>query len=138
MKNLMTLVIVAFIFISCNNQRYFKKDGTFFGHSQSKYKDEPFIGYSKVTIVHGKIKQIDFRIIDTSKNEIFDSLYEKHFIGNQEYINQCRNDWNGVKNYPAKLILTQNLNRVDAVSGATWSYNMFKCSAQIALKEADK
>jgi major membrane immunogen (membrane-anchored lipoprotein) len=54
------------------------------------------------------------------------------------YVQQCRNDWQGVQSYPGKLIEKQNLNKVDATSGATWSFNIFKASADSALKKALK
>lgn len=42
------------------------------------------------------------------------------------------------RKYSDKLIETQDINRVDAISGATVSYNLFKEAASKALEEAEK
>lgn len=75
--------------------------------------------------------------MDTSNQELFDEKYEKHFIGNELYTNQCRNDWKGVQSYPEKLLKSQRLDDLDAVTGATWSYNIFKSSISIALQKVN-
>jgi len=51
------------------------------------------------------------------------------------YIDQCRNDWKGVQHYPAELLKKQKIDLVDAVSGATWSYIIFKASVEKALNK---
>ena len=82
--------------------------------------------------------EISFVIRDSNLHETFNGDYEKHFQGNELYIQQCRNDWNGVKTYPPKMIETQDVNKIDAISGATWSYNIFKESVKEALKRTKK
>jgi major membrane immunogen (membrane-anchored lipoprotein) len=132
-------ILLGFIFLavlSCAFKSNYKNDGVFEGRSRSRYTSEPFVAISKVHIEQGIIRKIDFQIIDTLNNELFDDKYENHFIGNSDYINQCRNDWKGILKYPAELIKTQEMDSVDAVSGATWSYNMFKSSTEIALDKA--
>lgn len=131
-------VITTLLIISCAAKSNFKNDGVFEGRSRSRYTSEPFVAISRVHIENGLIRKIDFQIIDTLNNELFDDKYEKHFIGNSDYISQCRNDWNGILRYPAELIKTQEMDSVDAVSGATWSYNMFKSSTEIALSKAKR
>jgi hypothetical protein len=44
---------------------------------------------------------------------------EKHFVNNELFINQCRNDWKGVQTYPQKLIKKRYIDCVDAFRGAT-------------------
>ncbi len=130
---------LGFLFLnSCVSKPSYKNDGVYEGKSQSIYKSEPFLAESKVYIKQGKITKVDFQIVDTLKNEVFDEKYEKHFIGNKLYIDQCRNDWKGMRNYLRKLLKTQNIDNIDAVSGATWSYNMFKSSVSEALKNVKK
>jgi major membrane immunogen (membrane-anchored lipoprotein) len=114
------------------------KDGTYKGKSRSTYTAEPYYGFVEITVENGRMKQIDFKIADTTNNEIFDSAYEKHYTGNEEYIQQCRNDWNGVKTYPKNLIKKQDVEKLDAITGATWSYRIFTCSVKEALKNAKK
>jgi major membrane immunogen (membrane-anchored lipoprotein) len=109
------------------------RDGNYTGRSQAQYTREPYVGKVDLCIEKGKIIKVSFTITDTSLNEIFDDKYERHFVGNNLYIQQCRDDWKGVKFYPAKLLETQDIDKVDAVTGATWSYNIFKASVKEAL-----
>ena len=111
-------------------------DGVYFGESRSIYVQEPYYGPTTVTIKDDQIVSVDFRIIDKTHNEVFDEKYEKHFKGNDEYIQQCRKDWEGVQTYPKTLLKKKSIEKVDAVSGATWSYNMLRASLQEALKAA--
>jgi major membrane immunogen (membrane-anchored lipoprotein) len=113
-------------------------DGIFEGQSQHIYKDEPFWGRVQIKVNNGRFSVVSFVIRDSNLHETFDQFYEKHFTGTPEYIQQCRNDWNGVQTYPGKLLESQNINKVDAMSGATWSYNIFKASADSALNKAIK
>lgn len=113
-------------------------DGNYSGQSRSVYIDEPYWGSVHFTLKNGNYSGISFIIRDSSLHEAFDSIYEKHFQGNDLYIQQCRNDWKGVQTYPGKLIETRNINKVDAVTGATWSFNIFKASVTDALSKAGK
>lgn len=125
--------------ISAISAQEIYKDGTYTGKTQSIYKAEPFLGVSTIIIKDSKIESVNFYIIDTAANELFDEKYEKHYEGvNQEYVEQCRNDWKGIQRYPKVLKAKQKLEEVDAVSGATWSYNMFKDASKIALQKAKK
>jgi major membrane immunogen (membrane-anchored lipoprotein) len=112
------------------------QDGKYGGISRATYKYEPFWGIVHFTIKNGEFTDINFVIRDSSLHETFDGKYEKHFEGNPEYIQQSRNDWKGVQTYPKKFSEKQDINKVDAVSGATWSYNIFKASVNEALKKA--
>ena len=112
-------------------------DGIYEGKSGAGYIHEPYTGMVKIEIKNSHFTKIDFSIMDTLNNEIFDSTYWKHYIGNKIYIAQCRQDWKGVLYYPRRLIETQDIEKVDAISGATWSYNLFKQSTLMALKAAN-
>lgn len=112
------------------------RDGTYEGISRDSYTDEPYWGIVKVKIDKGLVTGITFQVRDSNLHEQFDGTYEKHFEGNQVYIEQCRNDWKGVQTYPGKLLELQDIRKVDVVSGATWSYNIFKASLDEALKAA--
>ena len=81
--------------------------------------------------------KVEFYVRDSSKQEYFDDKYEKYFADNDEYIKQCRNDWKGIQSYPDSLLKYQDLNKVDVISGATWSYNIFMASAGEALSVAE-
>jgi major membrane immunogen (membrane-anchored lipoprotein) len=112
------------------------KDGTYTGSSRAKYKYEPYWGKVKLTVRNNVLTEVLFSIRDSNLHEDFDGKYEKHFVGNEMYIQQSRNDWKGVQAYPSKLSEKQNINKVDAITGATWSYNIFKASVDEALKNA--
>lgn len=113
-------------------------DGIYEGRSRSKYIHEPFMGHVVLQISQGKIKDIRFSITDTLNHEVFNEKYEKHYAGNNEYIIQCRNDWRGTNLYPAMLLKKQDIRKIDAISGATWSYNIFTACVNIALSKAQK
>ena len=130
------LLVVVLVAMSLCPGPY--RDGVYQGKSRAGYVQEPYVGFIKIEISKGKISKVDFEIRDTLNHEIFDSNYEKHYVGNQVYIEQCRHDWKEVQNYPKRLLETQHIEKVDAVSGATWSYNIFKQSTLAALKNACK
>lgn len=130
------IILLVLLSLACTQQPKLR-NGIYEGRTQSKYKQEPFLAVSKVSIENSTISNIDFYIIDTTNNELFDEKYEKHFIGNnEEYVQQCRNDWGGVQRYPKELLQKQNIDSVDAITGATWSYNMFHDATAIALEKA--
>ena len=128
-------VIMPIVLCCCKDQvRY--TDGVYSGKSKAIYNDENFWGQVQITIKKGKIVDVDFKIIDSTLHEVFDYTYEKHYIGNDLYMQQCRDDWQGVLKYPEKLIKHQNIDDVDVISGATWSYNMLKYATIEALQNA--
>ena len=112
------------------------QDGKYLGQSQSTYIDEPYWGIVSFSLKDGLFTGINFIIRDSVLHEPFDSLYARHFKDNDLYIEQCRNDWKGVLSYPKKLIEGQNIGNLDAVSGATWSYNIFRAALNDALNKA--
>lgn len=140
MKNtfiLLTLAIFLLSSFSCDKDKgsVMLNDGTYKGSSQSHYTMEPYVGTAIIEIKDHKIIGVEFQIVDTLNNEVFGSDYEKHYPDNELYQQQCRNDWQGVINYPKELLAKQRVDSIDAVSGATWSYNIFVASVREALKE---
>jgi major membrane immunogen (membrane-anchored lipoprotein) len=134
----LAIVLISLLIYSLRSAGGPYKDGVYEGRSHAIYSYEPYVGVVKLTVKDGWITEVDFKIVDTVKNELFDSNYERYMNGNELYIQQCRNDWKGVQAYPGVLLKNQELDKVDAVSGATWSYNMFSYSVRIALKNAKK
>jgi hypothetical protein len=125
---------------SCQNDKVIQdtlsryRDGSYEGRSRGDYTDEPYWGIAKIKIENGLFTRINFMIRDSNLHEIFNEQYEKHFAGNPDYIQQSRNDWAGVQAYPKKLSEVQDTNKLDAISAATWSYNIFRASVSDALK----
>lgn len=112
------------------------RDGSYEGQSRYNYKDEPYWGRVRIRIENGVPVAINFVIRDSNLHETFNQVYEKHFQDNPLYIQQCRNDWKGVQTYPVRYLESRRIDKVDAMSGATWSYNIFKASLEEALKMA--
>ena len=112
-----------------------------------KYKDgdyevttakdhEGYYCKAKVSIKDNKITNIEWNIYDLY-NKIFDEKYEEVYAGNNFYQQQCRDDLKGAKTYGPKLVEVQNINKVDAISGATWSNRIFKSAIGLALEKAE-
>lgn len=150
MKNKIPVILLVALFIgfavffhhysaatfSNSTDSPYYKDGIYHGYSRSIYIYENFWGKVQLTIKNGKITDVEFQIIDQDKNEVFSETYERHYTGNDHYIEQCRNEWKGIQTYPQLLLEKQNINDLDAITGATWSFNIFKDSVAIALREA--
>ena len=134
------ILLLAFLMILCSQkpvdlEKRELRNGTFEAKSQSYYDSENYWGYVRLQIQEGKIVDVKFKIRDSTLHESFDAKYEAHFAGNELFIQQSRNDWKGVQQYPIKLLEKQNIKEVDAVSGATWSYNYFRSCVEKALKD---
>ncbi len=115
---------------------YGNASGVFKGESRARYTGENYWGVAELTIEDGRITCLDFYIIDKAKNEVFGEEYERHFKGMALYQEQCRNEWAALQIYPEEFLKKQNMNNVDAISGATWSYNLMKASIEEALKKS--
>lgn len=127
------IFLTAFLFLGEQDW----KDGTYKGISRSVYTGEPYFANTCLKIENGKITSISFFVRDSARHEDFNEKYEKYFYGNEIYVQQCRNDWKGVESYPDSLLKYQDLSKVDVISGATWSYNLFKAATVEALKQAE-
>jgi uncharacterized protein len=149
-----SLLILFFEYLNCSGQSLDMpvksqddkvpaySDGFYQGMSRGEYIYEPYWGICRLKIEKGLFTEVNFIIRDSSLHEMFDGQYEKHFAGNPDYILQSRNDWAGVQAYPKKLSEVQDTGKLDAITGATWSYNIFRASVREALKkgghESDK
>lgn len=110
-------------------------DGNYTGYSRGIYGGEPYWGIIRMNVKDGKFTDVSFTIRDSTLHETFNEGYAKHFAGNEVYIQQTKNDWNGVKTYPSRLMQKQDIEKVDVITGATWSYNIFRASFTEALKK---
>ncbi len=132
-----TEIIFFLLSSSCvvkNGNKY--KDGEFAGISRSIYQREYFYGVTEITISEGKITDVDFSIIDMDNKVFFDEKYEERFKDIPEYMEQCRNEWKAINIYPDILLEKQKIDSLDAITAATWSFNMFESSLTEALKKA--
>ena len=134
-----TGIIIFLLSVSCvvkNGNKY--KDGEFAGISRSIYQQENFYGVTKITVLDGKITDVDFRIIDMDNKVFFDEKYEERFKDIPEYVVQCRNEWKAINIYPDILLKNQEIDSLDAITAATWAYNMFESSLRETLKKASR
>ena len=81
---------------------------------------------------------MDFSIIDMDNKVFFDEKYEERYKDIPEYVNQCRNEWKAINIYPNILLEKQKIDSLDAITGATWAYNMFESSLKEALEKASR
>jgi len=96
-------------------------------------------GYSTaaaISVTANRIVVVNWSIYDERNKRYFDDTYEEMYTGNPVYIQQCRNDRRGMAIYAERLIETQELDSVDRVTQATWSWNKFKSVTGKALKDA--
>jgi major membrane immunogen (membrane-anchored lipoprotein) len=122
---------------SCENSKNGEyKNGIYKGETKSIYQGEFYWGTMYVDVKDKSINDISFSIIDRNNNEMFNQYYENHYLGNDTYIQQCRNDWAGMNKYINEFMKGKDLTKVDAITGATWSYNLFKDSLEEALNKA--
>jgi imidazolonepropionase-like amidohydrolase len=98
---------------------------------------EGYFCKAKVTIANQKIMGVEWNIFDRNRsNRIFDETYEEVYAGNKLYQQQCQDDLKGTKTYGPKLVETQDLHKVDAVTGATWAHKKFVNIMKSALEKA--
>ena len=137
-KRIIFILTVCLIGIcsGCGTKK--QADGEFEGESRGDYLSENYWGVSKIELEKGKLADIEFYIIDKNLDEIFGNEYEKHYEGNETYIRQCRNECAALPVYVKKLLDSGDINQVDAITGATWSYDLLKASYLAAMDKAGK
>jgi major membrane immunogen (membrane-anchored lipoprotein) len=142
-----SLGVVLFVISSCikndetkntDTAKNIKKyiDGSHSGRTVQD--DEGYIASATIEVNKGLITAVDWEIYDNNRKRYFDSTYQEVYVGNPLYIQQCRDNMAGMIAYGPKLIETQDIDQVDVITGATWSYNQFKSVVSIALKNADQ
>jgi major membrane immunogen (membrane-anchored lipoprotein) len=109
------------------------KDGNY--EVKTEKDAEGFYCKAKVTIKDKKITNVEWNIYDF-EDRVFDETYEEVYSGEPKYQKQCRNDLKGAITYGPKLMETQDIKKVDSISGATWSNKNFKKAINLALQKA--
>ena len=110
------------------------KDGDY--EVQTEKDHEGYYCIATVSIKDNKITNVEWNIYDSVNGIIFDEKYEKIYVGNPTYIQQCRDDLKGAETYGPKLIEVQDIEKVDAISKATWTNIHFKNAVKLALEKA--
>ena len=120
------------------------KDGTYEAQS-SMYEalesdeDEGGEGYGvvSITVKDNKITACEFTTYmpdGTVKDEEYGKKNGE--IANQDYYNKAQRAVKASQNYAEQLAAKGDLKHVDAITGATISYNEFNEAVELALKEA--
>ena len=137
-KTFLAVAIAALILLLCGQAASpVRSDGSFEAETRSVYVSENYWAVAKIAIKDGKIAALDFQITDRDKKEIFGPEYERHYAGMPEYVLQCRNEVKGIAAYAKAFAETKDLSRVDAISGATWSFNLFRDAVKLAWEKSE-
>lgn len=112
-------------------------DGTY-EVAEPEADGEGYLTKGTLVVEKGRIVADEVVIWDSARSRPFDGTYEEVFAGNDEYIAQSRGDWAGLQAYMKDLVATQQLESVDALSGATWTYEKFTSAMGKALEKATK
>jgi major membrane immunogen (membrane-anchored lipoprotein) len=145
---LITSVVLAGLLAGCGGQKGGGHSDEHKGHNPGGgYKDGTYtarsgtdelggVGVITLTIENGRITKADFKGIQVT-GQPKDAEYGKT-IGNinQEYYNKAQKAVKGAAAYAPRLIETQDVDKVDAVSGATVSHSQFTEAVKKALKQA--
>ena len=129
----------------CSSKGGSYKDGTYTAKSAvyegfaDEDEEEGGDGYgvATITVKDNKITGCEFTTYMTD-GTVKDSEYGKQNgeIANQDYYNKAQRAVRASENYAQQLAEKGELSKVDAISGATISYNEFKEAVQEALKQA--
>jgi major membrane immunogen (membrane-anchored lipoprotein) len=148
---LTVLFALCSIFVGCGgNAEGPYKDGEYEGKSGAT--TEGYYGKANVTVKKGRIDKVDFKIYDTavfksfgnSKHKDADELLLDETYKNEVYETapgyqeQTENELKGIEKYEGELVEKQAVDEVDAISGATWSYELFQETLKDTLEQARK
>ena len=133
------------IFVGCGQKSY--ADGVYTARSEiyeglfDEDGDEGGDGYGEVTLTisGGEITDCRFSTYMTD-GTLKDENYGKQNgeIANQDYYNKAQRAVKASENYAEQLSAKGDLSEVDAISGATISYNEFQEAVEAALKQAEQ
>ena len=122
------------------------KDGTytaqssvFEGIEDEEFGEENGDGYGEVTITVKDNKIVDCQFTTyMTDGTVKGADYGKQdgAIANQDYYNKAQRAVQASQNYADQLKAKGDLKEVDAISGATISYNEFNEAVKLALKQA--
>ena len=136
-------LLAASVFAGCSSSY---KDGTytaqssvFEGLEDEEFEGENGDGYGEVTITVKDNKIVDCQFTTymtdgTVKGEDYGK--QDGAIANQDYYNKAQRAVQASQNYADQLAAKGDLKEVDAISGATISYNEFNEAVKLALKQA--
>ncbi|MDR3563952.1 MAG: FMN-binding protein [Negativicutes bacterium] len=118
-----------------HNHSVVYKDGTYV--AKSSPDERGAVGEIAITIEKGKISKTEYKGIQKD-GKIKDKEYgmTNGKIENQDYYDKAQLALKATGTYTARLVETQSVAEVDAISGATVSFNQFTEAAKKALGQA--
>lgn len=129
MKKFVTLLLICILLISCGNSGNSLKDGDYTGTYSSEGDNRSTVNV-KIKIKQGKIQEVIAEELDKN-GKIKDENYGKN-SGDKNY-KLAQKAVKNFKEYPNELIKKQNIDEVEAISGATISHKLFKEAVKNAL-----
>ncbi len=128
MKKLVVLALSLVLLVACSSA---PKDGTYQGNYTAD--DNSSSMSVELTITDGKISECTLIAYD-QEGKIKDENYGKN--AGAENFALAQKALAGMKQYPALLIEAQNVDDIDAVSGASVSLQEFRIAVKDALSNA--
>jgi major membrane immunogen (membrane-anchored lipoprotein) len=123
------LVLLALVLAACGGGKL--KDGSYEGRSTADSRGA--YGVVKIEVKDGKIASAEF-LQYNSDGTVKDESYGKE--SGEENYKKAQDALENSRQYPEKLVETQNVDKVDAVTGATSSWKQFQEAAKDALAKA--
>ncbi len=139
MKRVMVCLILALAMTGATGFAEEKlRDGVF--QEATKPDGEGYYCRVVLTVAQGRIVKCEWEIRDARrKDRLFDETYGPEvFKGHTLYIKQSEENLSGMQTYATRLIETQSLAEVDAVTGATWARGKFQEALTAVLPKARK
>lgn len=136
---ILAIIVVAASFAGCGGSKSYA-DGTYTGKSSIiEDNDGEGDGYGEVTITikDGKITECTFNTYEPD-GTLKDENYGKQNgeVANQDYYNKAQKALAGSKEYARLLVESGDYHSIDAISGATISYDQFMEAVDNALRQA--
>ena len=136
---LLAVAVITVFFAGCGSTKTYA-DGTYTGKSEVyEDNDGQGDGYGVVTLTikDGKITECEFNTYEpdgTLKDEDYGK--QNGEVANQDYYNKAQKALAGSKQYAKLLVESGDYHSIDAISGATISYNQFLDAVEDALRQA--
>lgn len=134
MKRLLVVIISICMIIAlaaCGESKAQLQDGTYEGKSEPDSRGG--YGVVKIEVKDGKITSAEF-LQYNSDGSLKDESYGKD-AGEENY-KKAQAALEAAGKYAEKLVETQDVDKVDAITGATSSWNTFKEAANNAIAQA--
>jgi major membrane immunogen (membrane-anchored lipoprotein) len=124
----------------CGSKNY--ADGTYTGQSSVYESDDSNgngYGVVNITIKDNAVTECTYETYEPD-GALKDSDYGKQNgeIANRDYYNKAQKAIAACEKYAAQLVETNDVSKVDAITGATINYNNFKEAVKDALSKAEK